>query len=86
MPVIYRFFGIKITMYPLCQDHEPPHIHASYGEFLAKFNINTLEMTDGLFPNKQSNLVRDFIIAHKEELLEMWKNQNIYKIGESYES
>ena len=30
MPVITRFFGIVVKMYP--NDHTPPHFHAIYGE------------------------------------------------------
>lgn len=31
MPVISRFYGIIIRMYFLQSEHNPPHIHAIYG-------------------------------------------------------
>ena len=31
MPVISRFLGIAIAI--LYRDHDPPHFHASYGEY-----------------------------------------------------
>ena len=39
MPEISRFFGIVIAMYH--NDHMPPHFHARYGEYRAKFDIET---------------------------------------------
>lgn len=80
MPEIYRFLGIVITMYPLKKEHNPPHIHARFGNFKAKFNINTLEIIDGKMPNKKALLIKEFIEYHKDELLKMWNDQKIYKI------
>ncbi len=28
-------------------DHNPPHFHAVYGEYIGAFDINTLEMIEG---------------------------------------
>ena len=33
MPVIARFFGITIKMYLRQKEHNPPHIHAIYGDY-----------------------------------------------------
>lgn len=46
MPVITRFFGIVVKMYP--NDHTPPHFHAIYGEYVGVIDIKTLEMLEGL--------------------------------------
>ena len=32
MPIISRFYGITIKMYIQPSKHNPPHIHAVYGE------------------------------------------------------
>jgi len=34
MPVISRFYGMVIKMYFLAAEHNPPHIHVVYGEYL----------------------------------------------------
>lgn len=33
MPTIARFYGIMIQMRPLNKEHNPPHIHAIYGDY-----------------------------------------------------
>jgi hypothetical protein len=33
MPVISRFYGIVIKMYFRKKEHNPPHVHALYGEY-----------------------------------------------------
>ncbi len=32
MPTLARFYGIVIRMYFLGSEHNPPHVHAIYGE------------------------------------------------------
>lgn len=34
MPVISKFYGIVIKMYFRQKEHNPPHIHAFYGEYV----------------------------------------------------
>ena len=41
MPVLARFYGIIIRMYFLQSEHNPPHIHAIYGEDMAAIDIQT---------------------------------------------
>lgn len=31
MPEISRFFGIIVSLF--CRDHNPPHIHFTYGDY-----------------------------------------------------
>ena len=50
MPVLARFYGIVIRMYFLGAEHNPPHIHAIYGDDTAAFDIRTGEMLDGNLP------------------------------------
>lgn len=40
MPVLTRFYGIVIRMYFQQSEHNPPHIHAIYGENMAAVCIN----------------------------------------------
>ena len=41
MPVLSRFYGIIIRMYFQQSEHNPPHIHAIYGEHVAAIDIKT---------------------------------------------
>ena len=50
MPVISRFYGIVIKMYLRKKEHNPPHIHAIYGEYIGMFVISNGEMFEGDMP------------------------------------
>lgn len=78
MPTIASFYGIVIMMFLLDKEHNPPHIHAFYGEFEASFTINDGEIMNGTFPKNGKRLVKQFVSRYKTELLEMW-NTGIYK-------
>jgi hypothetical protein len=67
MPEISRFYGIIIKMFFF--DHLPPHFHAEYGEFKAKFAIENGEMIEGKLPRRAVGLVQDWIELHREELM-----------------
>jgi hypothetical protein len=47
MPVLSMFYGIIIRMYCAPKEHNPPHIHAYYNEFVGIIDINKGELTDG---------------------------------------
>lgn len=70
MPEISRFLGIIIMMQ--WRDHNPPHIHARYGEYEITVDINTL-VIEGKFPRRALNLVFEWIELHRTELMEDWK-------------
>lgn len=76
MPVISRFHGITIKMYLRQKEHNPPHIHAIYGEYIGMFSLENGEMFDGDIPAKGQQLVKNFIEHYRERLLEMWETQN----------
>ncbi len=80
MPTISIFYGIYIFMHPLEKEHNPPHIHAIYGDNEARFLIGTGEIVSGRFPNKGSKLVKEFIEKYRKELLEMWETQVFKKL------
>ena len=78
MPAIASFYGIIIMMFLRDKEHEPPHIHAFYGEFKASFEILTGDiMYNGEFPRTGRKLVKKFILQNKDELIKMW-NTGIY--------
>lgn len=68
-------------MYFLGSEHNPPHIHAIYGEDTAAFNIQTGEMLDGGFPKRAAALVREWISLNRDELLRMWETQEFTKLA-----
>lgn len=80
MPEITRFYGIIIKMFFKPKEHEPSHIHALYGEYMGEINILTGEMIAGDLPNKALELVREWLADHKDELQQMWTEQNIKKL------
>jgi len=80
MPVLARFYGIVIRMYFLGAEHNPPHIHAIYGDDTAALDIRTGEMLDGNLPPRAAALVREWMSLHAEELLRMWETQEFNKI------
>lgn len=75
MPVICRFYGMVIKMYFQQQEHNPPHFHVIYGEYVGVFEIETLKMKEGDLPQKAQNLVREWATEHKKELINIWDSQ-----------
>ena len=75
MPVISRFYGIAIKMYLRQKEHNPPHIHAIYGDCMGMFSLSDGEMFEGDIPAKGQALVKEFINHYRDKLLEMWETQ-----------
>lgn len=80
MPVLSRFYGIIIRMYFIQAEHNPPHIHAIYGEEAAAIALRTGELLEGNLPPKALSMVREWIKLHKEDLLSIWKTQEFRSI------
>lgn len=70
MPEISRFLGIVITMF--FDDHNPPHFHAEYGEFMALVDIRNLSVFAGRLPPRITGLVIEWASMHQQELLDDW--------------
>jgi hypothetical protein len=70
MPEISRFFGIIITMN--FNDHNPPNLHASYGDDEAVFDIQNITLINGNLSKTGMKLVKEWINLHKIELVEDW--------------
>lgn len=71
MPIISMFFGIIIRLY--FKEHNPPHIHAEYGDDTASFDIQSGEIMIGGFPIRQTRFVQAWIEIHRDELMANWK-------------
>ena len=75
MPVLSRFYGIVIRMYFQQAEHNPPHVHALYGDDVAAIELQNGEVLEGHLPPKALSMVREWVSLHKSELLEMWTTQ-----------
>ena len=73
MPTLSMFFGIIIRMYYAPKEHNPPHIHIYYQDFIAVINILSFDLMEGELPSKQLRLVYAWIEIHKEELIADWE-------------
>lgn len=58
MPVLSLFYGIIMRMYFQQAEHNPPHVHAIYGEEMAAVDIRTGEVMEGNLPPKALAMVR----------------------------
>ena len=81
MPVLSRFYGIIIRMYFQQAEHNPPHIHALYGEDMAAVDIQTGEVIEGHLPPKALAMVQEWTAIHKKELLQMWDSQEFFPLS-----
>lgn len=75
MPVIARFYGIVIKIYFAQSEHNPPHLHAIYGESIGAIDIQTQEMLEGDLPPKALAMVKEWTKMHKADLLQIWETQ-----------
>ena len=82
MPEISRFYGIVIMLY--INEHNPPHFHVKYGEYLAEVDMQTLKIIRGRLPKRAYSLVLEWAAEHREELMENWylarQQKNLNKI------
>ena len=72
LPIISQFYGIIITMYVNEEKHHKPHIHIRYNEYkeVMDFDGNIL---GGKVPYKQNQLVKAWVLIHREELESLWR-------------
>ena len=65
-------------------EHNPPHFHASYGEYMAEIGIRDLNILVGKLPARALGLVIEWASLHQVELMENWirieNGESIYKI------
>jgi hypothetical protein len=53
-------------------DHNPPHVHAIYGDNKAVIAIEDLAILEGDLPPKAVGLVMEWAKAHRGELMQEW--------------
>lgn len=80
MPIISRFYGITIKMYFQQSEHNPPHIHAVYGEYIGAIDIKTGKLLEGDLPKKALLLVQEWITHNKDDLLNIWNTQHFKQL------
>jgi hypothetical protein len=74
MPELARFFGIIIRMFSEPSGrHHTPHFHAYYGEHMAVFSIEPVELIAGELPLRQRRLIEAWAELHADELLTDWQ-------------
>ena len=79
MPEITRFYGIIIKIF-FRGEHNPPHIHAVYGEHNGMIEISSLEMIEGDLPPKALSLVKEWAEKNIEELQAMWDSKTLKRL------
>jgi hypothetical protein len=73
MPELARFFGIIVRMYAEPgAPHHVPHFHAYYGDLIAIFSVDPVEVVSGSLPRRQQRLVEAWAELHQGELLADW--------------
>ena len=73
MPEIARFYGITIRMFvERGGKHHLPHFHVYYGDEVAYFTIESIELIRGQLPTRQRRLVEAWAELHAKELLDNW--------------
>lgn len=75
MPVISRFNGIVVKMYFRQSEHNPPHIHAIYGECVGVIDIQTGKMIEGDLPDRILVIVSQWTSRYRTDLLDIWETQ-----------
>ena len=80
MPILSNFYGILIKMYFQQSEHNPPHIHAIYGEYMGAIDIQTGELLEGDLPTRALKLVQEWLNIHRADILSIWNTQEFKKI------
>ncbi len=74
MPELCRFFGIIIRMYmEVDVPHHRPHFHVYYGDDVAIYSLDTLELIAGALPRRQQRFVEAWAELHQPELDANWQ-------------
>ena len=71
MSELARFLGIVIAIY--YREHGVPHLHVSYSGDAAIIAIKNGTVLKGNLPGPALKLAREWIVKHREWLLEKWK-------------
>jgi hypothetical protein len=74
MPVYEFLDGIKINVY--MNDHVPPHIHASIGEYESLIDIKKVSEMVGNLPKTHLRKVLVYVKENQDDILEMFYELN----------
>lgn len=74
MPRVGTFAGIALFIY--AGDHNPPHVHAYYGEFSAQIVIETANVLDGYLPSNKLKAARAWVRENQVMLMQVWNDLN----------
>lgn len=80
MPTIAKFYGMIIKMYFQQKEHNPPHFHVIYSDYMGAIDIKTLEVLEGDLPQKALGLAKEWAAQHQKELLTIWETQEFLKL------
>jgi hypothetical protein len=80
MPVISRFYGLVIKMFFQQREHNPPHFHVTYGEYVGIIDIQSLALIEGDLPSKALMLVKEWGGKYQPELLRIWETQQFLQL------
>lgn len=67
-------------MYFRQSEHNPPHIHAIYGEYIGAIDIRTSDMLEGDLPKRALKMVQEWVSQHERELMNMWETQEFTEL------
>ena len=70
LPVISVFYGITIKIFQ--GDHNPPHIHVTYGEFKAQIEIATGRVIAGRLPPRSLQMVKGWLKLRRPQVQKAW--------------
>jgi hypothetical protein len=76
MPVLSRFYGIVVFMN--YRDHDPPHVHARYGDHEVIIEIES-GLVVGQFPRRALRLLTEWTELHEAELAANWKRARAHR-------
>lgn len=62
------------------KEHDPPHIHAVYGDLIGVFSIYDGEMIEGDMSQRLQQMVREFINYYRERLIQMREKQDFEEL------
>lgn len=69
-----------IKMYFQQSEHNPPHIHVIYGEYIGIIDIVNISIIEGDLPNKALEITKEWVKLYQKELLEIWNTQKFKKL------
>lgn len=75
MPRLSEFYGIVVYMY--WRDHNPPHVHAIYGDDEALVSIADGRVLAGSLPRTAARLVTDWTELRRDELMANWQRAQV---------